>query len=294
MINWRIGLSTGCFYNQNIVECLPRIRESGFDTIEVCSSPTHLDFHDQKAVQRAAAAIKELHLEAYSLHAPFAPQIDISSNDATRRSDSVREILRAAEAAASLNAHYFVIHPGPENPPAPRVEEELSHIQHVIDSLEQIAKRCRELGTICVIENKLPHLVFGNTAEILWILDGIKEVEIGACLDTGHAFLSGNMFDLVQKLHSRLKMVHAHDTGGTHDDHWPPGEGKVDWTRLFQSLVEIEFHGAFILELAGSHNPETTMTNARRGRHYLRQLGRTLTTRGRATDSKSRPQAQPR
>ena len=60
MTNWRIGLSTGCFYNQSIIECLPLIRESGFGTIEVCSSPTHLDFHDEVAVKRAANQISEL------------------------------------------------------------------------------------------------------------------------------------------------------------------------------------------------------------------------------------------
>ena len=277
MINWRIGLSTGCFYNQNIVDCLPLIRESGFDTIEVCFSPSHLDFHDQATVLRAAAEIKELHLEAYSLHAPFAPHIDISSTDPTQRKESVREILRAAEAAAALNAHYFVIHPGPENPPPPRVEEELPHIQHVIDSLEQIARRCRELGPTCVIENKLPHLVFGNTAEILWILDGIKDAEVGACLDTGHAFLSGNMHDLIQKLRGRLKMIHAHDSGGTGDDHFPPGDGKIDWPRLLRGLVNIDFHGAFILEIAGMADAKATMANARRGRGYLRDLARALT-----------------
>lgn len=277
MINWRIGLSTGCFYNQNILDCLPLIRESGFDTIEVCSSPTHLDYHDQNAVRLSAAQIKELHLEAYSFHAPFAPNIDISSADAGQRAASVREILLAAEAAALLNAHYFVIHPGPENPAPARAEEALSHIEHVIDSLEQIAKRCRDLGTTCVIENKLPHLVFGNSGEILWILDGIKGVEVGACLDTGHAFLSGNMNDFVQKLGGRLKVIHAHDSGGVSDDHFPPGRGRIDWPCLLRTLVEIEFHGAFILELAGMADPNATMTNARRGRGYLRELARTLT-----------------
>lgn len=276
MINWRIGLSTGCFYNRNILDCLQWIRESGFDTIEVCSSPSHLDFHDQDAVERAANRIQELHLEAYSFHAPFAPKIDISSSDPVQRGASVHEIFRAAEAAALLNAHYFVIHPGPEHP-APQPEEGLSRIQHVIESLDRIAKRCHELGTICVLENKLPHLVFGNTAEILWILDGIKGVEVGACLDTGHAFFSGSIEDLVQKLRGRLRMIHAHDNAGVNDNHLPPGDGKIDWSRLLHQLVEIDFHGAFILEIAEMADPSVTMAAARRGRSYLRNLARTLT-----------------
>ena len=46
MTSWPIGLSTGCFYHRNILDCLPLIRESGFSMIEVCSTPEHLNFHD--------------------------------------------------------------------------------------------------------------------------------------------------------------------------------------------------------------------------------------------------------
>ena len=276
MINWRIGLSTGCFYNQSILECLPLIRESGFDTIEVCSSPNHLDYHDRQAVTRAGACIKELHLEAYSFHAPFAAHIDISAADPKTREASVREILKAAEAAASLSVHYFVIHPGPEQPAPTAAEQELSQIRRVIDSLEIIAERCRELGAMCVLENKLPHLLFGNTGEILWILDALKTGNVGACLDTGHAFLSGDINNLVQKLRRRLKMIHAHDGRGSNDDHLAPGDGKIDWMGLMRELASIDFRGAFILEMAGAADPQTTMTNARRGRAFLRQTAKQL------------------
>ena len=117
MTSWAIGLSTGCFYHQNILDCLPLIRESGFSMIEVCSSPEHLDFRDLKSVQRARERINGLGMEAYSFHAPFAPNIDIASCDSAQRADSVAEIFKAAEAAALLCVHYFVLHPGPEIPP---------------------------------------------------------------------------------------------------------------------------------------------------------------------------------
>ena len=276
MINWRIGLSTGCFYNQSILDCLPLIRESGFDTIEVCSSPAHLDYHDEAAVRRATKRISELGMEAYSFHAPFAPTIDISSSDATQRENSVLEICKAAQAAALLRVHYFVLHPGPEDPAPTAREEQLPRLQHVIESLNQIVRKCRELGVTCVLENKLPHLLFGNTSDILWILDGINSAEVGACLDTGHAFLSGDLENLVRKLSSRLKIIHAHDNGGTSDDHLPPGEGRIDWSQFLQSLIQIGFRGPLILEMAGAADPNVTMTNARRGRGYLRELARRL------------------
>ena len=276
MTSWPIGLSTGCFYHRNILECLPLIRESGFSMIEVCSSPEHLDFHDLNSVERAAGRILDLGMEAYSFHAPFAPNIDITSLDHAQRGASVAEIFKAAEAAARLRVHYFVLHPGPENPAAILAQEQLPRMQNVIASLNQVARRCQELGIMCVLENKLPHLLFGNTSDTLWILDGINGATVGACLDTGHAFLAGDMHGLVHKLAGHLRMIHAHDNYGAGDSHAAPGDGKIDWKQLLCDLIEIRFRGALMLEMAGNDDPGVTMANARRGRTFLRELARRL------------------
>jgi sugar phosphate isomerase/epimerase len=276
MANWPIGLSTGCFYNRNILDCLPLIRESGFSMVEICSSPAHLDFHDLDAVRKASVHIHELGMEAYSFHAPFARHIDISSANESQRHASIAEIMQAAEAAALLRVHYFVLHPGPENAAVIPAGEQLAHMQNAISSLDRIVQRCRELGILCVLENKLPHLLFGNTSDILWILDGIKTAEVGACLDTGHAFLAGDMQSLVHKLAGHLKLIHAHDNVGSGDDHLPPGAGKIEWKKLLEDLRHIQFHGALILELAEGPDPAVTMANARRGRSYLRGISREM------------------
>lgn len=155
--------------------------------IEVCSSPLHLDYHNLNAVRRAGALISELGMEAYSFHAPFANHIDISSLDAGTRAKALKEMLDAAEAAATLEVHYLVVHPGPESAIVPPREETLQRMETVVDTLNQVAQRCQALGIGCVLENKLPHLLFGKTSDILWNLDALDSVEVGACLDTGHA-----------------------------------------------------------------------------------------------------------
>lgn len=276
MTNWPIGLSTGCFYQQNILDCLPIIRESGFSMIEVCSSPTHLPYRDRAAVERAAKRIDQLGMEAISFHAPFADEIDIASPDAGARRAAVAEVIQAAKAASILRVHYFVIHPGPEHPPEAAGEAQLARMANVVASLNEVAHRCRELDIICVLENKLPHLLFGNTSDILWILDAISTAEIGACLDTGHAFLAGDMPSLIRKLRGHLQMLHVHDNGGNGDDHLPPGDGRIDWEATFCDLISVDFRGILILEMAGHPDAVVTMEKARRGRQYLREISRRL------------------
>ena len=81
MSDWPVGLSTGCFYHTNILDCLETIHNSGFSMIEVCSFPAHLDYHDSTRVREAARRIDELGMEPYSFHAPFADHIDITALD---------------------------------------------------------------------------------------------------------------------------------------------------------------------------------------------------------------------
>jgi len=276
MTTWPIGLSTGCFYQTPLVDCLETIRGSGFSMIEVVFSPPHLDYKDPARVQEAAARIDALGLEAYSFHAPFADDIDISSTDAARREHALDAIFRAIDAAALLGVHYFVIHPGPENTDIPSREERLLRIEHVCSILDRVAARCSEVGIQCVLENKLPHLMFGQSADLLWILTCLKGNRVGACLDTGHAHLAGDLYPLVYKMAPYLRLLHVHDNKGHGDDHLPPGDGRIDWTKLLKELAAVNFTGALILELAGGGSPDIVMARARRARTYLRQRARRL------------------
>ena len=276
MNNWPIGLSTGCFYRSRLVDCLETIRSSGFSMIEVVFSSPHLDYRDPLAVKEAAERIDSLGMEAYSFHAPFGDEIDISSLDATRREFALQEILRAVEAAALLGVHYFVIHPGPENADIPSREERMLRIENVCAVLDRVARRCAEVGILCVLENKLPHLLFGQSADLLWIVASLETNRIGACLDTGHAFLAGELEQLVVKMAPYLRLLHVHDNKGFGDDHLPPGDGRIDWTSLLRQLAAARFHGSLILELAGGDDPEVTMARARRARSYLRKRARRL------------------
>ena len=274
MHNWPIGLSTGCFYRQSIFDCLEPIRASGFSMIEVCFSPSHLDYRDLAMVERAAARIESLGLEAYSFHAPFAHGLDISAPNPAERQNALDEIRRAADAAAMLQVHYFVIHPGPETAISPPAEERLQRMENAVETLNRVAAHCHTLGICCVLENKLPHLLFGRTSDILWMLDALDSVETGACLDTGHAALAGDLQNLIHKLSGHLKMIHAHDNNGRGDDHLAPGDGLIDWSLTLQTLAAINFGGAIILELAEAGGAERTLENARRGRAFLRRLCR--------------------
>lgn len=271
MSDWPVGLSTGCFYQKSIFDCLEPLLAGGFSLIEVCSFPAHLDFHDLALVRRVAGRLEALGIGAYSFHAPFADHIDITSLDDRTRDASLREVAAAAEAAALLGTRHFVIHPGPERPDQPTSDERLRRRENVAQSLNTIAAHCEALGMICVIENKLPHLLFGNTADMLWILGAMTNPNVGVCLDTGHARLAGELETALHKLSGHLRMIHASDNRGTHDDHLPPGQGNIDWPHFLRLLHDSSFRGTLIMEIAGQSEIAPTLEAARQARQFLRR-----------------------
>jgi len=279
MSDWPVGISTGCFYYMNFFDCIEPICRGGFSMIEIASSRSHLDYHDRAAMAKAARTLEEWGIEAYSFHAPFREDIDVTALEEGARKHARREIFTAAEAAATLGARHFVFHPGPEKSYKPSPEERFLRMNNAAQIINEVCEHCRKLGVGIVLENMLPHLFFGNMRDMLWIIGAIESPIVGTCLDTGHAYLSGDVYRIMYKLSCHLQLLHANDNRGRTDDHLPPGQGRIDWKRLLHELNEIDFQGAFILELMGQpgKDPNAVMAEARQARRFLRDIGRSLT-----------------
>lgn len=278
MSDWPIGISTGCFYQSDILDILEVVRDGGFSLIEICSFPKHLDYHDREKVKVAAKRIRKVGLEPFSFHAPFADHIDITALDDSQRKDSTKELLTAAEAAAELGVKHLVLHPGPEREGRPPPEEFFQRLENASMVIDEVAGRCREHGLTLLLENMLAHLLFGRTRDMLYIMGAIEERNVGTCLDTGHANLAGDLSSVVHKLSSHLQMVHANDNRGDWDEHLPPGEGSIDWPQVIDQLDGCGFRGALILELSGKHGTDygATMSEARKARQFLTEICRNL------------------
>lgn len=274
MTPWSIGLSTGCFYNRPIFDVLHEIRDSGFDAIEVCSFPAHLDYHNRKDVSRAGGMLRSLGIRPASFHAPFADRIDITDLDPGNREIAVGELITACEAAAAMGAEHLVLHPGPEREGRPPEEEFLERMRNAAGALNKVAERCCELKVHLVLENMLPHLLFGHISDMLYLLGSIHSCEVGTCLDTGHAYLARELGTVINKLSGHLHLVHINDNRGDRDEHLAPGEGHIDWPWFLGELRRCHFSGTLILEISSRHNEpvKDTLARAATARDYLCDL----------------------
>lgn len=277
MTDWPVGLSTGCFYRQKISDVLETIRNGGFSMIEICSFPAHLDYHDRNLVRETGHLIRDLGMDPFSFHAPFRESIDITSLDGGQREFSLNELLTAAESAASMEVRHFVIHPGPDRSGRPPEAEYVARMANAAQVLTRVADHCRQLGMTLVLENMLPHLLFGRISDIMWIMGAMRDMNFGVCLDTGHAFIGHDAYAAVHKLSGHLQMLHANDNAGRWDQHLPPGKGGLDWKRLISRLADLSFRGGIILELAsttGGGSAQALLREAQQARVFLQQTFR--------------------
>ena len=91
---------------------------------------------------------------------------------------------------------------------------------------------------------------FASADQLIKLVDELNQPDIGICLDTGHAFLSGfDPAEFARKVGSRLRATHIADNHGVKDDHIAPFQGEIDWFDLVKALKEIDYKYDFAFEI---------------------------------------------
>jgi sugar phosphate isomerase/epimerase len=130
----------------------------------------------------------------------------------------------------------------------PRFVSEES-IAYKIDLLNRIIQRTSGSGITVCLENLSESVVY-----LTEVLSTIPQLCL--TLDLGHAELlskENTSFGFLAHCPDRIRHIHMHDNhGGTSpgdDLHLPPGEGKIDFQKIFQKLHAVHYRGTITLEL---------------------------------------------
>ena len=105
------------------------------------------------------------------------------------------------------------------------------------------------------IENMYHHAahvnVWGDIGRLTALVDELNEPDIGVCLDTGHAWITGyDPAECVHRIGKRLKCTHiAENHGGPKDEHIAPFMGTIDWPALVRALRDTGYENDFSFEI---------------------------------------------
>lgn len=205
----------------------------------------------ERALKMKAVA-EECGIGFSQAHAPFP------SSKGEEPFDTVvmERILRSMEIASIMGVRNIVVHPRQH---LPYVKYRQQLFEENVAFYKSLIPHCARLNIHVCAENMwqfdrnrniIVDSVCARPEEFCAMIDAVDSPWIVACLDLGHAALTGqDPADMIRALgHDRLQALHVHDVDHLHDCHTLPFTRNLDWESIAAALGEIDFQGDFTFE----------------------------------------------
>ena len=209
--------------------------------------------HDARGFREA---LNKFGIFAHTIHTPFRG-VNLASADPEIRQEGIERIADAMRFGGEVGCRTAIVHstgrPGEDE--APYTFENLGKATEIAyRSVVDLVRVAEETGVGIALEN-LPGkgsncrpLV--SMEELRAFIAGFPQEQVGLCLDTGHACISGlDPAEQADVASERLFALHIQDVDGQNDCHWLPGRGVIDWSALGVVLSNIGFSGAWTIEV---------------------------------------------
>jgi sugar phosphate isomerase/epimerase len=270
------GVSTHLFHGSRLTrEHLVHIAAHGFDEVEVFATRSHFDYHDDAAIGQLAEWLSDTRLRLHSMHAPifeglaggqWIGPLSNASTDERRRAAAQAETRAALAVARRLPYRFLVVHLGiPSGAPMLAGDNDPAAARR---SLEETVALAAESGVRVAVE-VIPNALSKPETLVRLIEDQLDGLDIGICLDYGHANLMGDLAEAIETVSGHLWTTHVHDNGGRNDDHLVPYSGTIDWDVAMTETQKIGYDGVLMLEVADSGNPVDVLKRSAAARERL-------------------------
>jgi deoxyribonuclease IV len=246
----RIGIHTsiaGSYLN-----ALEAARKLGCNALQIFSSSPRMWHGGSARIAEVDALAFRARREVLGMgplviHANYL--INLAASQPMLRTRSIQAFHDEIVRSVALGADFLVVHPGARG--------EASHEQAVatiVESVRQAAKRAPIVGLRLLIENTsgMGTAVGSRLEEIAEIVAAVRDLPIGACLDTAHLFAAGydirseaGLASTIGQIESTIGLdgvpvFHVNDSkiplGGRVDRHEHIGEGKIG-REAFQRIL---------------------------------------------------------
>lgn len=279
MSDHRFGVSTHLFHESRLTrEHLADIAGHGFDAVEVFATRAHFDYHDPGAAAQLAEWLSDLRLSFHSMHAPIVEAIrggkwvgsySIAAGDETRRKAAIAEVAATLRVAATVPFQYLVLHLGIPNGQQTPTADNQPHAAR--RSVEEIVALANDVNVRVALE-VMPNALSSAAAICHLIEDELEGLDVGICLDYGHAHLMGDLGDAIETVSGHLWTTHLHDNDGRTDDHRVPFAGRIDWDAAIMETQKIGYDGVLMFEVADTGDPIEVLKRTTKARERLEHM----------------------
>ena len=243
MYRLKLGISVA-ICEETAEQKLRTMKELGFDSADIglCGYRKEPEKERELILNswKSLELVRSLGLFLNAVHVPFGHNWDFSSSDEEKRQLAVKNFKDMLAVTDPYGPHCYVIHGSFEPIPAEKREAQLEALHRSLSEMVSMT------STPIAVED-LPRTCLFNTAkEGIGIVDAVDGIRV--CVDVNH-FLQEDSVDAVLALGSRIITTHISDHDYVNEQHWLPGEGKIDWMRMLAAFEKIGYDGVFNYEL---------------------------------------------
>lgn len=247
-----VGISTMLF-NERLLnqKDIIKVKENGINYLELSDS--------HKVDSKILDILNSNNIDVFSIHAEYLNS-DISDINEDKRLNGIIDIRERINALKKLNGKVVVVHPGGWYKDK---QEREPRLNNCINSLVEVVKYADLRDIKIAIENLPPDFFGDNLEDLSYILNETRKISgsnnsVGICLDTGHAFLTNNLYEAIDFFKEDILTMHIQDNFGDNnndrslavdDIHCPPGHGNINWEYFFSKLNEYDYKGGLIFEV---------------------------------------------
>jgi sugar phosphate isomerase/epimerase len=269
-------LSTHLFAGQRLTTAgLERIRNAGFDGIEIFCARQHVDYEDGAQIAELGHWFRDSPLKLHSVHSPMhnddvggrsGPQaiLDITETLKAKRIAIVDQIKRAIEIAEKVPFRYLIQHLG-----VPDQDFDPRRIDSAFSSLDELRVFAGQRGVEVLLEN-IPNAF--SSGEKLNEFLASTHLNLNYCFDIGHANLMNGVTAEFEAMKERIRSTHIHDNDGKTDSHLFPGQGIINWKQAMTMLRSRQDQYPLLLELKAVAALEHPAEDAQRAADDLDKL----------------------
>lgn len=181
-----------------------------------------------------------------SVHAPFAPHLDLSSPDLLIREQGISACRKSARLVSELHGSVLLVHGSSVYSTPDDID---GRVRLSAESIRTIADYCADFGINVAVEILVRPNLGETDTEIIEILNIADRPNVGFCIDVNHVFPSDKLIETVRSLGEKIISLHISDYDGVTERHWLPGKGIIGWRELVQALISVGYSGPFLYEV---------------------------------------------
>ncbi|MBP3337034.1 MAG: sugar phosphate isomerase/epimerase [Clostridia bacterium] len=199
--------------------------------------------------QKLREHLDEVGILCNQAHAPFTFKYGMEKNISEQK---YLWMVHALESASILGASNIVVH-------SITVPEGVNFEEYNIEYYKSFIPYCEKFGIHIAVENlfardtKRKRLTgkLGSPAELNSIVEKINSPWIVACVDIGHAALTGYEPEaFIKGMNPNiLKALHVQDNDYIDDRHILPYTGELNWEAIMSSLKKADYTGDLTFEI---------------------------------------------